>query len=199
MSATESDDGGGGLRRKAILGALGIGGGTWAALSGFASDLAEADSLRELVLEIILTELVNGVLSLAEYVFAEVLNAVDAIATSFWLSLVVPFGELYDAYVATLLSPLTELRLTVESAVASTGLAAPFVAIAGWVVVLFVVVVLASVAWAILETYLPTEGITENTGRILEATRLPLDVAGRLLRGAVRAVRGETSDGGSDE
>lgn len=199
MSETESSDDGGGLRRKAILGALGIGGGTWAALAGFASDLAEADSLRELVLEIILTEVVNGILSLAEFAFTEVLNAIDVISTSFWLSVVAPFGELYDAYVATLLSPLTALRLSVESAVASTGLAAPFVAIAGWVVVLFVVVAIASVGWAILETYLPTEAITENTDRIFEAARLPLDVAGRLLRGAVRVVRGETSDGGSDE
>jgi len=200
MSAEQSpDDGDGGFSRRRILAVLGISGGVWGSLVAFGERLSEAESLRELVVEIVLTELVNGVLSLASYLFTEFLLAVDIIAESFWASLVAPFGELYSAATDPIIGALVSIRLSVESAVASTGVAAPFVALAGWVAVLLVVAVIIGVLWSLAETYLPTEAITQNAERALSLGLAPLRIAGRFLRAASRAVRGERTDGGTND
>jgi len=180
-----------------IAAALGIPVSAVRNLADFAKRLDDAESFRELVVEIILTELVNGVLSLASYLFTETLFAIDVIAQSFWASLVAPFGELYRSATDASFGVLISIRLSVESAVASTGLAAPFVALTGWVAVLLVVAVIVGVGWALLETYLPTEAITENLERAVSLAFTPFETIGRLWRGASQAVRG--GDGGQND
>ncbi|EMA59928.1 hypothetical protein [Halorubrum kocurii] len=196
-----SDDGGGGvfagLTRSRILGILGISTGLWASLTDFGERLAEADSLRDLVVEIVLTELVSAFLSFFEYLFAEVLYAVEVVSRSFWVSIVAPFGELYDSFTEPIIGSLETLRTTVESAVASTGIAAPFVALTGWVAVLLVVAAIVGVLWSLAETYLPTEAVTANASRLYDLARSPFEVLRRLVGGAARVVRGDTE--GPDE
>ena len=189
----------GSLTQNRLLGILGISGTVWAALLRFGDRLESAESFRELVVEIILTEFVNGVLSLASYLFSEALFAVDLIAESFWASLVTPFGELYRAFTDLVISPLGALRLSVESGVASAGLGAPFVALAGWIAVILVAAVVLGIVWAIAETYLPTEAVTENAARLLDFAFVPFRVVGRLLRGVVEGFRGESTDGGTND
>ncbi|WP_281196056.1 hypothetical protein [Halorubrum sp. F4] len=193
---TEDDDSG--VSREAILTALGIGGGVWAALSDFGSELAEADSLRELILGVILESLVSAGLSLVEYLYAEALYAIDLVAASFWMSFVEPFGDLYDAYTAALISPLEGLRVTVESAASSAGLAAPFVALAGWVAVLLVVAVIVGIVWAFVETYLPIEAVTRTGARLRDLALVPFGVLRDFVSGLSRAGTGG-NDGGTDE
>ena len=189
----------GGLTRNRLLGILGISGTAWASLASFGDRLASAESFRDLVVEIILTEIVNGLLSLASYLFSETLFAIDLVAESFWASLVAPFGDLYRSFTELVISPLEAIRISVESGVASTGLAAPFVALAGWVAVLLVAAVVFGVVWAIAETYLPTEAITENAIRLLDFAYVPFRIVGRLVRGAVGGLRGGRTDGGTND
>lgn len=196
----ETDDGGssggsssGGLTQNRLLGILGISGTAWAALLRFGDRLDSAESFRELVVEIILTEIVNGVLSLASYLFTETLFAIDVVSESFWASIVLPFGDLYRSFTGLVITPLEALRASVEAGVASTGLAAPFVALAGWVAVLVVAAVFLGVVWALAETYLPTEAITENAMRLLELALAPFRIVSRFVRGATGA------DGGTND
>ena len=193
------DDDGGGVTRSAVLSALGIGGGVWALIAEFGEELADAGSFRELVVEIILTQIVGGVLSLASYLFSETLFAIDLIAESFWASLVLPFRGLYRSFTQLLISPLEAIRASVEAGVASTGLAAPFVALAGWISVLLVAAIVLGIVWALAETYLPTEAITRNAARILDVALAPFRIVGRLVGSAVEGLRGEPTDGGTND
>lgn len=198
MSDDEDD---GGVSRSAVLTALGIGSGVWASLVSFGEEISEAGSIRELILGVFLESVVNAALSVVGYLYAEFLYAVDLVSESFWMSFVEPFGTLYTAFTEVLIGPLEAIRTTAETTVATTGLAAPFVALAGWVAVLLVVAVIVGVLWAFVETYLPTEAVTENADRLWEFATLPFAVLGNLVRGLIRALSGGSNetDGGTDE
>lgn len=200
--STTSDDadddggsGGGGISAGAVAAALGIGGGALTQLGDFADRLAEAGSFPELIINVLLVEGVNLILSAFEYIFGQILLAINVISESFWLSIVTPIGALGTTVWDVVFGTLESVQTTTEVAVASTGIAAPFVALAGWVAMLLVAAVLIGIVWALLETYLPVEVIENEIRRLAGLTLLPFSLLEEFLRDLLA---GDDDDGGSD-
>lgn len=168
---------------------LGVELGTLDQLSGFLDRLSDAGSLRELVLDIILTEIVSAILSVGEVVIGRALQFIEILSVALWQSTIVPLRTAFSGVWTAVFDALEGVRLATESALAGVGLAAPLVALGGWVAVLLVVTILASVVWAVAETYLPTEAITDSARSVREAASIPLDVASTLVSNGARTLR----------
>lgn len=165
-------------------------------LGDFLRRLSEAESFADLVINVVLTSFVGWILRIAEVIFNRLIESIELIAQALWFSTVVPVRIAFRSFAGWVFDALEAVQLTVESGLASAGLGAPLVALGGWVVVLLIVVILGSIVWAFLETYLPVEAVVDTLERLLDSALVPVRVVAGFASGAAAALRGRI---GGDE
>ena len=197
---SDGDNGSGSGTAVAIVAsALGISTAAVSDVAEFAQGLADAESPTEYIVEIVLTEFVGWVLGIAEAGFGLLLQSINIVAESLWESTVVPVRIAFRNFWGLIFGALESIRVTTEAGLSEAGLAAPVVALGGWVAVLLVTVILLSIVWALAETYLPTEAVVANVERIVVLALTPVRVASEFASGAAESVGrlvGRDGDGG---